>query len=60
MSVASEPELALRLISAVVVVVVLDVKLRLWRPSARSSSHGSIVGGGESERVERECFAVCE
>lgn len=62
-SVASEPELVLRLISAVVavvLVVVLEVKLRLWRSSARSSSHGSIAGrrvffgGGERERVKCE------
>jgi hypothetical protein len=42
LSVASEPELVLRLMSAVVVVVAVEVKLRLWRSSAKSSSHGSI------------------
>lgn len=42
-NVASEPQLVLRWISAVVVLVAVEVKLRLWRSSAKSSSHGSIV-----------------
>lgn len=45
--VVSEPKLVLRLTSAVTVVVVVEAKLRLWRSSVRSSSHGSIVLGSE-------------
>ena len=42
--VEDELKLVLRLMSAVVtVVVVVEAKLRLWRSSVRSSSHGSIA-----------------
>lgn len=48
--VVSELKLVLRLMSAVVaVVVVVEAKLRLWRSSVRSSSHGSIALGREKK-----------
>lgn len=52
-NVASELELVLRRISAPVMVVAVEVKLRLWSSSAKSSSHGSIVHR-EREREREE------
>jgi hypothetical protein len=51
--VASEPELVLWLMSAVV------VKLRLWRSSTKSLSHNSILHGDREGGVREECACVC-
>lgn len=37
---------------SVLVAVVVELKLMLWRSSARSSTHGSIGGGGAAEMLE--------
>lgn len=37
---------------SVAVVVVVELKLVLWRSSARSSTHGSIGGGGAAAVLE--------
>ena len=53
--VVSEPKLVLRLMSAVAVVAV-EAKLRDWRSSARSSSHGD--GDGSIALLGRERVRV--
>lgn len=53
--VVSEPELVERWMSVafvvVVVAVVVELKLMLWRSSAKSSSHGSMAN--EEREIER-------
>lgn len=55
--VASEPELVERWIS-VAVVVVAELKLMLWRSSAKSSSHGSManVAGSLKSQTTQQTF----